>query len=139
MTLRQLGSFLLPLAAATVLAGCSGSTTASTKAASTPTASSPTSATTSTPATATKAPATTSAAVLTIKNFMYIVPASVKAGSTVMVKNVDGTAHTVTIKGSPALIVQPGATATLTAPAKPGTYPITCDFHGNMKADLVVS
>ncbi len=138
MTPRQLSSLLLPLAAATLLAGCSG-----TKTASTPAASSPTAATTSTPgsapATATKAPASASAAVITIKNFAYTVPASVKAGSTVMVKNADDTAHTVTLKGSPGLVVQPGATATLTAPAKPGTYAITCDFHGNMKANLVVA
>ena len=134
MTPRQLSSLLLPLAAATLLAGCSG-----TKTASTPAASSPTAATTSAPATATKAPVSASAAVITIKNFAYTVPASVKAGSTVMVKNADDTAHTVTLKGSPGLVVQPGATATLTAPAKPGTYAITCDFHGNMKANLVVA
>ncbi len=138
MTPRQLSSLLLPLAATAVLAGCSGTTTATTPTASSP-ASAPTSATTSAPATETTAPATASAAVLTIKNFMYTVPSSVKAGSTVMVKNADGTAHTVTLKGMPGLVVQPGATATLTAPAKPGKYSITCDFHGNMKADLVVT
>ncbi len=138
MTPRQLSSLLLPLAVATLLAGCSG-----TKTVGSPTASNPTSAATSTPGStpgaATKAPAAVSAALITIKNFAYTVPASVKAGSTVMVKNADGTAHTVTLKGLPGLVVQPGATATLTAPAKPGTYAITCDFHGNMKADLVVA
>lgn len=78
---------------------------------------------------------------ITIKDFAYTVPAAVSAGSRLMVQNKDSTAHTVTLAGgaSGKVIVQAGASATLTAPARAGRYPITCDFHGNMQATLVVS
>ena len=78
-------------------------------------------------------------ATITIRNFIYAVPASVHPGAAVTVVNKDGEAHTVTIAGGSKLVVQGGMTATLRAPSKPGKYKISCDFHGNMHSDLLVS
>jgi plastocyanin len=82
----------------------------------------------------------TGAAVLTIKNFMFMPPDSVKAGSPVTVKNEDSTAHTVTASGSGGfnVTVPANSTGTFAAPAKAGSYPFVCTFHGNMKAVLKV-
>lgn len=77
---------------------------------------------------------------VTIKDFSYAIPGPVPAGSTVQVRNDDGEAHTVTLKGGAVQLVVQGAgrTASFTAPAEPGRYPVVCDFHGNMTAELVV-
>lgn len=95
----------------------------------------------STSATSAAAAAPAAAAKMTIKDYMFEVPASVKAGATVTVTNMDTAAHTVTSKqGGFDVKVNPrGATATFTAPSKPGKYPIDCDFHAQMNAVLVVS
>ena len=79
------------------------------------------------------------AATITIRDFAYAVPASVHPGAAVTIVNKDGEAHTVTVAGGSRVVVQGGATATLRAPSKPGTYKISCDFHGNMHGDLLVS
>lgn len=86
-------------------------------------------------------PAAAAASTITIKNFAYDVPASVPAGANVMIVNKDGEAHTVTLGGDAKVkvVVQGGSTGMLTAPAKAGNYPITCDFHGNMHGRLVVA
>jgi plastocyanin len=74
-----------------------------------------------------------------IKSFAYQSPASVAAGSTVSVMNMDATSHTVTADdGSFDVTIKPGATATFTAPAKAGSYPFHCTFHSNMHGTLVV-
>ena len=96
------------------------------------------------PATGDAAPTATSAPVepagITIEDFDYDVPASVPPGAQVQLTNQDSEAHTVTLKnGGPSVVVQGGATTTLTAPAEAGTYSIVCDFHGNMSAELVVA
>ena len=57
----------------------------------------------------------------------------------VTIVNKDGEAHTVTVAGGSRVVVQGGATATLRAPSKPGTYKISCDFHDNMHGDLLMS
>ncbi|GAC1595508.1 MAG: hypothetical protein NVS3B21_18580 [Acidimicrobiales bacterium] len=56
------------------------------------------------------------------------------------VTNRDPVAHTVTsdTSGQFNVNVQPGATATFTAPKSPGTYKFHCIYHGNMHGTLVV-
>lgn len=83
--------------------------------------------------------ATTTASSITIKDFMFKLPASVSPGSQVSIKNLDTQAHTVTSKkGGFDVKVDPNGTATLTAPKTPGSYPVVCSFHANMSATLVV-
>ncbi|NHA68711.1 cupredoxin domain-containing protein [Phycicoccus flavus] len=78
-------------------------------------------------------------AVITIADFAYKTPASVAPGTKISIKNQDSVAHTVTSEaGGFDVKVDPGGTATMTAPNKPGTYEITCDFHANMSGKLVV-
>ena len=82
------------------------------------------------------APGTT----MTISGFAYVVPESVRPGEQVTVVNEDREAHTVTLDGGAVrLSVLPGATAVFTAPAAPGSHPLTCDLHGGMDAVLVVA
>jgi plastocyanin len=54
--------------------------------------------------------------------------------------NTDDMKHTVTASGAGGfdVTIDANGTGTFTAPAKPGTYPFVCSFHGNMKATLVV-
>jgi plastocyanin len=74
-----------------------------------------------------------------IENFQYKVPASIAPGATVKVVNKDGPAHTVTSpKGQFDTEVQGNGDATFTAPAAAGSYEILCNFHPNMKGQLVV-
>ncbi len=81
------------------------------------------------------------AAAVTIDHFAYRVPSSVRPGATVTVTNNDQVAHTVTADQSGSLFdvtVDPGSTATFTAPDKPGSYKFHCKFHANMHGVLVV-
>jgi plastocyanin len=55
---------------------------------------------------------------------------TVKPGATVTVTNADSVAH---------LNVPGGGQATFTAPTKPGSYPLTCDFHPRMHGMLTVA
>jgi plastocyanin len=104
----------------------------------------PTSPDPATPDPATPAPEETAdgtgeAASVTIEGFEYEVPESVEAGSQVSVVNDDREAHTFTLAGSDVqVVVQGGATETFTAPDA-GSYTVTCDFHGGMTAELVVT
>ncbi|MEO6143588.1 MAG: cupredoxin domain-containing protein [Dermatophilaceae bacterium] len=79
-------------------------------------------------------------ALITIRDFTYAVPASVAPGTTVTVKNQDGESHTVTSAQGAFNVTATarGGTATLTAPAKTGSYPFVCTLHGNMTGTLVV-
>jgi plastocyanin len=81
-----------------------------------------------------------SAAVIHISKFAYQTPASVSPGATVTVMNMDGEAHTLTADSGSAFDtkIDPGKSATFTAPMKPGTYAFHCTFHGNMHGMLVV-
>ena len=153
MTPRPLRTALPLLTLALLVTACSSSTTPS--AARQPTqppatATTPPTAGSATPNAATPNVATPNAATpntapaaapatITIRNFIYAVPASVHPGAAVTVVNKDGEAHTVTIAGGSKLVVQGGMTATLRAPSKPGKYKLSCDFHGNMHSDLLVS
>ena len=78
---------------------------------------------------------------ITIHDFGYQGAATVAAGSTVTVTNMDAQAHTVTSDDGTsfdAVVKGGGATATFKAPTKPGTYAYHCTYHGNMHGTLVV-
>ena len=144
MTSRPLRTVLPLLALALLGTACSSSATPSAaqdsptpSAAATPSAAGSATPGASTPSTAPADAAT--GATLTIRDFAYAVPASVHPGAAVTVVNKDGEAHTVTVAGGSKVVVQGGMTAMLRAPSKPGTYKISCDFHGNMHGDLLVS
>jgi plastocyanin len=65
---------------------------------------------------------------------------TVKPGATVTVTNADSVAHTVKVDGTQLDVnVAGGGQATFTAPTKPGTYPLTCDFHPSMHGTLTVA
>ena len=100
----------------------------------------PSTSSTSSTSKAPSAPAATAAKV-TIKDFMFGVPASVAPGTTVTVTNQDAEAHTVTSKtaGFDVKVAGRGGTTTFTAPKAPGSYKLTCDFHADMAGVLVVS
>ncbi|WP_411374689.1 cupredoxin domain-containing protein [Arthrobacter sp. MPF02] len=84
--------------------------------------------------------AQTGAAVITIKDFKYEVPASVKPGAMVTVTNADSAPHTVTAKDKGGFDneVRGGATVIFQAPDAPGEYDIICSFHPQMTGALVV-
>ncbi|MGY4541763.1 plastocyanin [Arthrobacter sp. UYNi723] len=79
-------------------------------------------------------------AVITIRDFAYEVPASVKPGATVTVTNADSAPHTLTAKdkGGFDIEVPGGATAIFQAPDAPSEYGIICSFHPQMTGTLVV-
>lgn len=98
-----------------------------------------------TPATGSAAPsaggsAQTGAAVITIKDFKYEVPASVKPGAMVTVMNADSAPHTLTVKGEGGfdVEVQGRGTVIFPGPDAPGEYEIICNFHPQMTGTLVV-
>ncbi len=79
-------------------------------------------------------------ATITIRDFAYEVPASVKPGTMVTVTNADSAPHTITAKdeGGFDVEVPAGGTVTFQAPAAPGEYGIICTFHPQMSGTLVV-
>lgn len=79
-------------------------------------------------------------ATVIIKNFAFSGPSSVGPGAQVTVTNDDSEAHTFTADGAGGFDVKvdPGASATFTAPMKPGSYPYHCSFHSNMHGTLEV-
>lgn len=86
------------------------------------------------------APAQSGDSVITIRDFAYEVPASVKPGATVTVTNADSAPHTLTAKDNRGFDVEvpAGATVIFQAPAVPGEYGIICTFHPQMTGTLVV-
>src|SRR5512133_2319856 len=74
------------------------------------------------------------AATITIQNFKFGDPVTVKPGDTVKVVNADGPAHNVTADDgsfkTPDLAN--GESATFTAPSKAGDYKFSCTLHANM-------
>ena len=64
---------------------------------------------------------------------------TVTPGATVTVTNADNVEHTVNVNGTSIDVTVPGSgKATFTAPTKPGSYPLTCDFHKSMHGMLTV-
>lgn len=78
--------------------------------------------------------------IITIRDFKYEVPASVKPGAMVTVTNSDSAPHTLTAKdeGGFDIEVPGGATVIFQAPDSPGEYGIICSFHPQMTGTLVV-
>jgi len=78
---------------------------------------------------------------ITMRNFAFF-PASlsVAPGTEITVRNDDKAPHTVTAddKSFDTGEVDPGKSATFTAPSKPGTYDYICTIHPYMKGKLVV-
>jgi plastocyanin len=77
---------------------------------------------------------------ITIKNFMFGAPITVKAGATVTVKNTDPTTHTVAAndKSFDTGEIVAGTSATFVAP-KAGTYKFHCNIHNYMQGTLNVT
>ncbi|MHA7304754.1 cupredoxin domain-containing protein [Arthrobacter sp. TMN-49] len=77
---------------------------------------------------------------ITILDFAYEVPESVKPTAMVTVTNADSAPHTLTVKdkGGFDIEVPGGATVTFQAPDTPGEYKIICSFHPQMNGTLVV-
>jgi plastocyanin len=79
--------------------------------------------------------------VVTIKDFAFSGASSVKAGSTVTVKNEDGTKHTFTPDTAgdfqPAAL-EPGTSAEI-AFATAGTFAYHCEIHSSMKGSIEVT
>jgi plastocyanin len=76
---------------------------------------------------------------ITMKDLQFSVTAPVKAGATVTAKNNDTVEHTVTADdGSFNVTVEPGKTATFTAPSNAGDYKFHCNIHSTMHATLTV-
>jgi plastocyanin len=83
----------------------------------------------------------TAAAGITIANFTFTTD-PVEAGATVTVANDDSTTHSV-VSDEADLFgtdsdVTAGSRGTITAPDEPGSYPVHCGIHSDMKAMLVV-
>jgi plastocyanin len=84
---------------------------------------------------------TSSGSTITIHGFMFNPPTlSVKAGTTITVKNTDDTAHTVTaLDGSfDTKPINPGTTATFTV-SKAGTFHYHCNIHNYMTGTIQVT
>lgn len=100
--------------------------------------------TTPTPGT-TQTPATGQVQVqglLTIANFTFS-PSSltVKAGEIVTINNNDSVPHTVTSDDGVSfstMTINPGSSATFTAPTKAGSYAYHCNIHKSMTGTIVV-
>ena len=79
---------------------------------------------------------------IVIKNFAFSpTTLTVKPGTKVTVTNQDSTTHTVTAQPQPTFDtgnIDPGKTATFTAPTEPGSYAYICSIHTFMKGTLVV-
>jgi plastocyanin len=117
------------------ISGC-GSSGDSSKTASTPKSSASSSSTSGK-----SAPAPAAAAMITIKDFAFQGPSSVKPGAHLMVMNSDSETHSVTSDQSGLFDVNVdggGGNAMLIAPNKPGSYPYHCKYHSNMHGTMVV-
>jgi plastocyanin len=91
-----------------------------------------------TPVVTTSSPPLTGGTV-TMGNFMYAMPSSVAPGARIAIYNADNVAHTLTITSAGIDVVVAGNSAGyFTAPATPGSYAITCDYHADMTATLLV-
>jgi plastocyanin len=87
-------------------------------------------------------PSGSSTPTIVIKNFAFQ-PASltVAPGATVTVQNDDSATHTITAsnKAFDTGHIDPGMSATFTAPTTPGTYSYICSIHQFMMGTLTVS
>jgi plastocyanin len=84
--------------------------------------------------------ASASSDAITIHNFNFGAPITVKVGASITVKNTDTTAHTVTADDMSFDTghIQPGKTATITV-SKAGTIKFHCDIHNYMTGSIHVT
>ncbi|TQC46024.1 copper-binding protein [Rhodococcus sp. WS4] len=77
---------------------------------------------------------------IVITDFKYTLPGTFAPGEQVTVRNNDTAEHTVTADTGDLFDVeiQPGETATFTAPGQPGTFAFHCTYHPNMVGVLEV-
>jgi plastocyanin len=83
-------------------------------------------------------------AAITIQNFKFGAPLTVKPGTTVTVTNQDTAQHNAVADDGSSFktpLLAKGQSATFTAPSKPGTYKYSCTVHASMTSigTLVVS
>ncbi|MCB0934681.1 MAG: cupredoxin domain-containing protein [Mycobacterium sp.] len=95
------------------------------------------------PASVATTPATTTPAsglTITIGDFNFGDPLTVRPGATVTVVNSDGAEHTVTADSGSAFNAEVSGkgTTTFTAPTQPGTYAFHCTYHPMMHGRLTV-
>lgn len=118
------------------LAACGSDKAATPAADSTPSLYDTTPAGATTPADTT--PAASGGAEVSIKDFTFTVPASVKAGEAISIVNNDGFGHTFSESGGAfSVSVSGGATESLVIEAA-GTYSVVCQIHPQMQVSLTV-
>ena len=114
------------------LAACGGGSSTSSSTSTSTTGSTTTTTTSSTTATTGGG---ASAASITIQNFAFKpLATTVKAGSTITVKNQDSATHTLTADNGAFDTgnISGGGTKTITAPTKPGSFSYHCTIHAFM-------
>ena len=78
---------------------------------------------------------------ITIQNFAFGAPLTVRPGAMIKITNMDAAAHDIASDDGETFrtpLLNHGESATFTAPTQPGSYPFHCDYHGNMHGTLVV-
>jgi len=73
---------------------------------------------------------------ITIKDFAFGAPLTVRPGATIKVTNQDATAHDVSSDDEGRFrtpLLNKDESATFTAPTQPGTYKFSCTVHGQMQ------
>ena len=73
---------------------------------------------------------------ITIKDFAFGAPLTVRPGATIKVTNQDATAHDVSSDDEGRFrtpLLNRDESATFTAPTQPGTYKFSCTVHGQMQ------
>jgi plastocyanin len=73
---------------------------------------------------------------ITIKNFAFGAPLTVRPGATIKVTNQDAAAHDVSSDDEGRFrtpLLNKDESATFTAPTQPGTYKFSCTVHGQMQ------
>ena len=130
---HRIGLFLGCLVLAAV-AACSSGSSNSPSTSDTATAASPSNTSTVAPTPAAAGPK------ITIANFQFASPPSVRPGATVTVLNSDQAEHSVTADEGKAfdVDVDGNGKATFTAPTQPGTYAYHCSYHPMMHGQLIV-
>lgn len=141
---RYLRIAVSALFVAIVIAACSSNDNAGTSSPTTaPAGAAATTADTGAAATTTADSGGSQAAAVTIQNFKFGAPLTVKPGATVTVTNQDSAQHNaVADDGSfKTPLLAKGESATFTAPSKAGTYKYSCTVHASMTSigTLVVS
>jgi plastocyanin len=77
-----------------------------------------------------------SSGTITIQNFTFGAPLTVRPGAMIKVSNMDDAAHDVASDDQEQFrtpLLNQGESATFTAPTEPGTYKFSCTVHGQMQ------